>query len=402
MDTENSLDLNNDGVQDGVALDTNSDGSLDYVVAVDSATGISDTYLDTDADGVLDTDIMDVSGDGIPDLVLSDTDGDGQFDAQTILTPDLEQQPQEIDEPTQNPSQSVVQTDPTADPDAQDPFPSQPGLDPNLVADPLVEDPATQPSTNTYTTSDRLAWEGQFWQQQTENGFCAPTSVAILISELTGQNLDASQFVQRAIDLGLLTEGGQFDGWSGMTVTQTEQLVESFGIPAEVFTPASAEEAWSSMQGLIDQNYGIVAFIDSSEVWERADDPATDTTPMDHAVTIAAYDDNYVYLNDPGIDGGKLEAVPREQFEQAWSDSGYAMVVPDMQGPTSTVAAETGVGAEPGVSFTGQMPNYFEAEQQFLADVVTEQAGIAILAVVIPAAAITVIARTAIQEAHKK
>jgi hypothetical protein len=269
-------------------------------------------FLDIDSDGRIDTVI---TVDSVPDDVstLDDViqvEDDTQFETNT--QPDDQTQPDDTTLP-----------DDPALPDGT----AQPGDGPQPVDPELPE--------------DRSRWEGQFWQQQTENGYCAPTSIAMIVSEMRGTRLDAQQFVDQAIDLGVLN--GSPGDWKGLTLDGAQQLFQSFGVSSTVVQPANASEAWEDLKTWADDsNHGIVAYIDSSEVWNSTDDDG-DGLQLDHAVVVSYVDDDYVYLNDPGTPSGQQLRVPRDVFMDAWDDSGHGMVVTDdpidmPTGQTDTVA----------------------------------------------------------------
>jgi hypothetical protein len=404
MSSDEILDVNHDGTPDGVLVDTNHDGVADLAVTVDPDTGQTVTFTDADRDGQLDTALVDTTGDGIPDTELVDAAGDGSFSTEISLG---EPDPNSHD-PAHNPVDPDTH-DPNAYDAAHDPVEPNP-VDPN----PANENPAP------ITEADRLAWEGQFWQQQTENGYCAPTAVAIVLSEFAGKDFDGSIFVQRAKDLGYLSTDAN-GAWSGLHPDQIESLFESFGVPATTLTPASPDEAWSELTELVNTNHGVIATIDSSEVWNHVDDPATDTPAPDHAVTIAYIDENNVYLNDSGTPDGKIEVVSRADFEQAWADSGHTMIVTDAAAPLpgdtggdglTTPASEPGSvlpAGQPGGPVAAQfgpaetLPSNFDAERRFLHDVIGSHAGgIVLLGVSLPASVVGVVAASAARGGAKK
>ncbi len=73
-----AVDVDGDGVADGVVVDTDGDGKADAVL------------LDTDGDGKADTVLADTDGDGQVDAVAMDVDGDGQADVVAAEIPDQE------------------------------------------------------------------------------------------------------------------------------------------------------------------------------------------------------------------------------------------------------------------------------------------------------------------------
>ena len=59
----------------------------------------------------------------------------------------------------------------------------------------------------------------------------------------------------------------------------------------------------------------------------------TAAADANHAVVVTGIDDENVYLADPGDPSGAISVVPRETFEDAWSDSDHEMLVTDTAPP---------------------------------------------------------------------
>jgi hypothetical protein len=184
--------------------------------------------------------------------------------------------------------------------------------------------------------------EAQWWQVQTRNGFCAPTSVAMVVSEFYGQPIDAGWFVSEAIDEGLLVPDANGE-YSGLTLEQTEQLMESFDVPATTVHFDDRDQAEAQLRQALDNNQGVVAFIDSSETWDRVDDDAeVDGGYIDHAVVITDIEGGFVYISDPGNPTADAMRVPEDVFFDAWGDSdglgSYGAVITDAAPATSDLA----------------------------------------------------------------
>lgn len=73
-----AVDVDGDGVADGVVVDTDGDGKADAIL------------LDTDGDGKADTVLADTDGDGEVDAVAIDVDGDGKAEVVAAEIPDKE------------------------------------------------------------------------------------------------------------------------------------------------------------------------------------------------------------------------------------------------------------------------------------------------------------------------
>lgn len=168
--------------------------------------------------------------------------------------------------------------------------------------------------------------EAQWGQVQTENGYCGPVSIAMVLSELTGVPRDETQMVQAAIDRDMLV--GEPGAWIGMVVQDVATLLTEYGAPSHVETGTL-----DSLRTYLDQGRDIILFVDSSEVWYGVDDDGTAGDRQDHFLVITEIDDErgVATLNDPGIPNGVAREVSLSVIEDAWQDSGYEMVVTDQR-----------------------------------------------------------------------
>lgn len=83
--TGQPIDLNNDGVPDGMGFDTDGDGKYDIVNYDFNHDGIIDAIgKDTNGNGVIDTIYYDFDHDGIADAIGQDTLGNGSIDTITF------------------------------------------------------------------------------------------------------------------------------------------------------------------------------------------------------------------------------------------------------------------------------------------------------------------------------
>ncbi|PVZ03911.1 C39 family peptidase [Actinomycetospora cinnamomea] len=154
-----------------------------------------------------------------------------------------------------------------------------------------------------------------YWYAQSVNGYCVPAAVAQIVGEWQGTNVGETEVVARAVEHGWLTTtdtdgDGTVDDASGMTSSEAEALLESYGIPA-----TTTHGGMDDLAALLDQDRDIVAYVDSDEVWYDAEDDGTDGgADADHAVVVTGIDDENVYLADPGDPSGAIAVVPRETF----------------------------------------------------------------------------------------
>ncbi len=316
--TQLIVDEDGDGIVDATAagIDLDGDGAIDVVTIDEDADGVAELVIaDTDGSGGADTTWHDFDQDGLPDAVEIDVDEDGHIDVIELPGESLilDESGHVVDIETHD----AVLDDPFPDEEQSDPLPDDGLIDGSDVPDDVLDHPLLDPD---HESSE----DGQVWFQQSENGFCAPASVAFIVAEYADETLDEDDFVERAMDLGYLTPTE--DGYDGLTTAQIESLLESFGVEAHTETGTV-----ESLDTYIDHGYNAIVAIDADKVWYGGeDDPRADgVDQMNHAVVVSDIRDGYVYLLDPGVEDGALERVPVEVFEEAWATSDNTMVVTD-------------------------------------------------------------------------
>lgn len=267
-----------------------------------------DLFTDLDGDGRVDVTAVDADGDGVLDRAWTDADGDGQVTDDEVHAVTDGGWSTDWYRHEENFRDGVLPSEASA---ARD--------------DGMHGDPEQASS---------------YWYPQSVNGYCVPAAVAQIVGEWQGSNVGEREVVGRAVAHGWLTTtdsdgDGTVDDASGMTSTEAEALLESYGIPATT-THGDLE----GLESLLDQDRDIIAYVDSDEVWYDAEDDAGDGgSDANHAVVVTGIDDENVYLADPGDPSGAISVVPRETFEDAWSDSGHEMLVTDTA-PPQTVPAD--------------------------------------------------------------
>ncbi|MGO4205013.1 hypothetical protein AB4Z09_25405 [Rhodococcus sp. TAF43] len=97
--------------------------------------------------------------------------------------------------------------------------------------------------------------------------------------------------------------------------------------------------------------YGVIAMVDSGELWTPAEEIVEDNKP-DHVLVVAGIDTDrgVMILSDPGNPDGTGLEVPIAQFEDAWADSGNTMLVADDTDPDLVAGApadETAMALQP-------------------------------------------------------
>lgn len=292
------------------AADRNGDGWIDSITTVFSD-GQVWVVLDTDGDASADTVLMDTDQDGLANievvrngadfLVSYDADGSGDYtksEQRLVSRDELE----------------AAAPDLVAELDRQFSGPDEPDIAPQ----------------NPGMHGDPKDWS-ENWFVQAESGFCVPASVAQIVAEYGDFGIaDESAFVELAVEQGLLTvnEDGTV---SGMSAEDAAQLLTTSGVPAtlEYGTLESLTEA-------IDSGRAVMVAVDSGEYWNPSAE-GTEDDSADHCVVVSGIDTErgVVYLSDPGHPDGDRMQIPIEQFNDAWQDSGNAMIVCDEPAPDS-------------------------------------------------------------------
>ena len=257
------------------------------------------------------------------------------------VVPDLHDHP--IDPTTHDPA---VQDPAVADPGHADPAPAPEVHDPT-THDPVIDAPAPDPGPESDPSLDVPApgeepaldddgvygnsyeWNSDWFYQQVD-GYCGPTSVAIIANEFSDAGItDPQVMVDQAYNMGLTQDISE-----GLYMEDIQTLLDASGVPCETVT--------SSMDDLaarLDSGCGVIAAVDSGELWGDSADAAGEDNMPDHALVVAEIDTNtgMVTLEDPGNPDGNGTQVPISQFEDAWADSGFQMVAttegdPDLGG----------------------------------------------------------------------
>ncbi|MDH6284663.1 C39 family peptidase [Prescottella agglutinans] len=164
------------------------------------------------------------------------------------------------------------------------------------------------------------AWTLNWFYQQI-NGYCGPSAVGQIVAQYTGATItDPQELVDRAVELGLMGDPSE-----GMTLPNIEKLLEDQGVPCTL-TNSSLDD----LRAKLDAGYGVIAMVDSGEIWHPDQEADEDDLP-DHVLVVAAIDDErgVVILSDPGVPNGDQLEAPIELFDDAWADSGHQMVVTD-------------------------------------------------------------------------
>jgi Peptidase_C39 like family len=322
-----TYDSEYDGSDDGVSLvDIDGDGQNELQL-VDGASGAIGYAIDTNQDGTYDTLVVDADGDGVMDVGVADLDGDGQFDpidpsAQhttdsslaTTSTSELHTPPFSVDTDTDDDTMGTDDTDADTAPSAPD--------DDAIHGNPMAEIP--------------------YHHAQAGDNDCLPTSVSMVLSEVTGSDVPASDVVDFANQLGVLGE-------KGMTMDDGLKLLDHYGVQAEVQTGSLDD-----LRTQLDHGAHVIIGLDSNDVYGAGDSPFADDLVTGHAVVITGIDDDagLVYINDPGFPDGAGVAIPIATFEDAWTDFDHSMIVADVPDHAPAMADAAGTDAADIATYT--------------------------------------------------
>ncbi|WP_145238487.1 C39 family peptidase [Prescottella equi] len=246
------------------------------------------------------------------------------------------------------PDAQTIPTEDVAESDDAAPVPAPPVP---VVSVPDLDEPPT-PAVDTDdaivapedgTHGNAAAWTADWFFQEVD-GYCGPSSAAQVVSEYTGLDIsDPQQLVDRGLELGLFVGG---DPANGMTITSLEVLLEDQGVPCHV-----ESSSVDDLAAKLDDGYGVIAMVDSGELWTPSDEVVEDDT-ADHVLVVAGIDTDrgVVTLSDSGNPNGNGLEVPISQFEGAWADSGHTMLVADDTDPDLVAGApadETAMALQP-------------------------------------------------------
>lgn len=183
-------------------------------------------------------------------------------------------------------------------------------------------------NTDSYDTDVALTEEGVYgssyewtedWFFQEVDGYCGPTSVAILVNEyFNGAISDPEHMVNMAYELGLTQDISQ-----GMTTDNILTLLQANDVPSE-----KLHSSMSDLETRLGSGFGVIAIVDSGELWGDEADQYFEDNVYDHALVVTEVDTvtGTVTLADPGIPDGNGFEVSIAEFEDAWADSGFEMI----------------------------------------------------------------------------
>ncbi len=199
---------------------------------------------------------------------------------------------------------------------------------------PVVLDDGTSDDSDPFDTNDDDVHgdpmaDIPYHQAQVSSNDCLPTSVAMVLSEVLGDEVPQAEVVDLANELGLL-------GPTGMSIDGGVTLLDHWDVDATVETGTLDD-----LRAMLDADKPVIIGLDSDDLYGQGDAPFADDFVAGHAVVITGIDDEQglVYINDPGFPDGAGVAIPIEQFEDAWTDADHQMIAVETGGADMTTTA---------------------------------------------------------------
>lgn len=300
-----SYDSDGDGIAETTMIDLDGDGVADMFDMIDPNTGAEHISFDSDGDGIVDTIVSDFDGDGVFDMASMDTDGDGVLD--TSFDPETGEAIDVSDDGSTEPP-FIIDDENTDD----DPYDDDPYGDDDVHGDPMGE--------------------MEYHQAQVGPNDCLPTSVAMVLTEVLGDEVPQGDVVDLANEMGLL-------GPTGMSIDGGVQLLEHYGVDAE-----ASSGTMDDLRASLDSGDDVIIGLDADDLYGQGDAPFADDLVSGHAVVITGIDDEagVVYINDPGFPDGAGVAISIETFEDAWQDADHSMIVVEHDDATTADAGTAG------------------------------------------------------------
>lgn len=338
---------------------------------VDQGDGMHRADVDVDGNGVADVAMITdgthtLIGDG-NEAVLVDNEGRVVAEGQ----PDGTLRPVVVEEAVAQPPVPPGLEDQTGNP-----FPDQPGLEPEPepavaeepvvveqsviqqpVGDPVVEQPdVVQPAVVEpqipdpvwFTQLDgersgaEIAEDLDHWFQQTTNYTCGPASVVAIINDFgdapvvseTGVSVYAAENDLLHREWGILPEG-------------LAQTMTAHGVPAKVVGNGS----WELVDELLDSGRAVVLGVDASQYWDVPEGAG----PLGHAVRIVDVDleAGVAVLSDPGVANGQGLVVSLDDLDRAWN---FEVPINDSESATRVMVVTESVDSDAGEVVVAEQP----------------------------------------------
>lgn len=188
----------------------------------------------------------------------------------------------------------------------------------------------------TYSGSDSDAVAGEplqsmdHWELQSKPDTCAVVAQMMVIEELTGRDLTQEDVVRVAENAGVYAEG------MGTPQELLGGVIEAYGLEAETINHASI----SDIESHLNSGEKMVVAVRADDYWNpeagSMDEQLYKTLGLpdpgaNHCVEVIGIDRSdpqhpQVIVNDSGHPDGRGMAIPMDQFEDAWANSGNFLV----------------------------------------------------------------------------
>ncbi|MDF1704171.1 MAG: C39 family peptidase [Aeromicrobium sp.] len=331
-----TYDTDGDGKVDAADIDSDGDGKVDLAV-IDLGNGQVGVYEDPGDTSAQPTVVdLEQATELAPDLVDSFGDelGESEFQQTGFGDDDDDDEKKGSDGPTSWFADGETQDDDDTknidfdddDDDDQDDDGKHPQGDPDSTS--LVGDPFG---------------DAELWFEQAVNGTCAPSAIAQIVSEYTGQTFtNEEEFATWAVENGVmevLPDGTT----TGMYAPDIVDMLEAYDVPAELEDGLEIQD----LKEMLADDVGVAVMVDADEYWGPmyGYDPGPENNAINHIVMLTGIDEDkgVVYVNDTGTPDGEAMEIPIEYFEDAWEDGNNQAVVCDEPAP-DTAASTVGSG----------------------------------------------------------
>lgn len=330
-----TYDTDGDGKVDAADIDSDGDGKVDLAV-IDLGNGQVGVYEDPSDTSAQPTVVdLEQATELAPDLVDSFGDelGESEFQQTGFGGDDDDDGKKGSDGPTSWFADGDTQDDDDTknidfddDDDDDDDDGKHPQGDPDSTS--LVGDPFG---------------DAELWFEQAVNGTCAPSAIAQIVSEYTGQTFtNEEEFATWAVENGVmevLPDGTT----TGMYAPDIVDMLEAYDVPAELEDGLEIQD----LKEMLADDVGVAVMVDADEYWGPmyGYDPGPENNAINHIVMLTGIDEDkgVVYVNDTGTPDGEAMEIPIEYFEDAWEDGNNQAVVCDEPAP-DTAASTVGSG----------------------------------------------------------
>lgn len=342
-----TYDTDGDGKVDAADIDSDGDGKVDLAV-IDLGNGQVGVYEDPSDTSAQPTVVdLEQATELAPDLVdtFGDELGESQFEQTGFDSDDEDEDDKDSDkDEDEDDKDSSSPTSWFADGDSKDDTKNvdfEDEDDDEKDADDDGKHPQGDPNS-TSLVGDPFG-DAELWFEQAVNGTCAPSAIAQIVSEYTGETFaNEEEFANWAIENGVmevLPDGTT----TGMYAPDIVDMLEAHGVPAELEDGLEIQD----LKEMLADDVGVAVMVDADEYWGPmyGYDPGPEDNAINHIVMVTGIDEDkgVVYVNDTGTPDGEAMEIPIEYFEDAWEDGNNQAVVCDEPAP-DTAAATVGSG----------------------------------------------------------